>query len=228
MCGMALVSILQPRGLELVERIGRRRLDPVDPARQQRRGARRDVGDRQQHHALALGNAVLVPVLGVALELGALARRPCLHLPRAGARRRLAVGLPVLADLLEIVGAGDGEAVEQRRHHRVDAVGLQFDLVVVDLAIGRRAARRRRSAPLRPSRSNDGDLSFERAVEAEDHVVGSEWRAVMELHALAQLEDPFRRIGRVLDTTWWRGPGTSLAGSVADDRSHITSGSYIV
>ena len=188
---------LAAAGAQLVERIGRRCLDPVNPSRQQRGGTGRDVGNRQQHHALAPGQSRLVPIVVVALQLSALAGRPRLHLPRTGAGRRLAISLPVAADLLEVGRARDREAVEQRGHDRVDTLGLQLDLVVVDLAI----------ADQRPERGDQHAASgtvegrrlvVQGPVDAEDHGIGVEVGAVVELHALAQFEDPFRGIGRIL------------------------------
>ena len=80
---------LEARLLQARHRVGRGRLDPVDLARAQRRGARRRLGDWQQHHLVELGHARLVPILLVGRQLGAGLRLERRHLPRAGARRRL-------------------------------------------------------------------------------------------------------------------------------------------
>ena len=76
--------------LDFCDRIRRRRLDPVDLAGKQRRGAGVRLGHRQQQHLVDLGNARLVPVIFVLHEFEPLARREARHLPGAGARGVLA------------------------------------------------------------------------------------------------------------------------------------------
>ena len=209
---MALVSILQPAALSLSSESGAG--DSIQSTRPDSSAAVRvdDVGDRQQHQALGLGNAVLVPVLGVALELGALARRPGLHLPRTGARWRLAVGLPVLADLLEIVGAGDDEAVEQRR---ASACRRPWSAA---RPCSRRSCDRptigqtRRSGCCGRARSNDGDLSSSArsrvkitssALKVEPSMEFTPWRS-SKIHFVGSAGSWYHLVAR---------PGTSLAGS---------------
>ena len=125
----------------------------------------------------------------VAHELDAVAAGEARELVRPGADRRFAG--------VEVLGAGAGRRllrhdehrVQVVRHHRVRRRGLQADRVAVDDLLrddrpgegGERAgARRERRRP----------------VDRERDVLGGELRAVAELHALAELELPGRRIDR--------------------------------
>jgi len=105
--------------------------------------------------------------------------------------------LVVPADLFPLRRAGDQETVEHRRHDRVDAVGLQLDVPVVELAVGDDRPYRRDGQ--RPSGAVELRRVFiEGAVKVPDYCVGVEQRPVVEPDPLAQLEDPARRIFAIL------------------------------
>ena len=72
--------------LDLLDRVGCRRLDPVDLAGEQSCGAGVGLRHRQQHHLVDLGHARLVPIAVVLDQFEPLARRELRHLPGAGAR----------------------------------------------------------------------------------------------------------------------------------------------
>ena len=81
----------------------------------------------------------------------------------------------------------DAESRHVVGHQRVGTLGLDAHRVIVDagnfltLQIGPEARR--------------ATFDIRRALKREHHVVGREWRAIVELHAFAQLEFP----GRVVD-----------------------------
>ena len=155
----------------------------VDLVGLQRAGARADVRDVQGLDRVEVGPALL-PVVGFAVGCGAHARVELLEHVAAGADTALPVHSAtvlgraddqmVVADQVREVGAAAG----QLEHHRVLAVRLDV-LDRGDDALG-------------------GRLGILAAVMVErgDDVVGIERLAVVELHALAQLEGPGRGIGR--------------------------------
>ena len=204
--------------LDFGDGIGRRRLDPVDLAGEQRRGAGIGFRHRQQHHLVDLGNARLVPVILVLDEFEPLARRELRHLPRAGARcvlgkrrpRRLRFRLGVRAfgrviKLLPLRRARHEQIGQVDRQKTVRLLGGQFHRHVVDLA--RRGQRRH-------ARGGDADLAciklrrvlLQNLLDVPDHGVGIERRAVMEGDAGPQLEGPFLLVGFV-DLPFGRKPG---------------------
>ena len=168
----------------------RHRLHDVDLAREQRRHARGRAGDGREdgftHVALDLA-----PVVGVAHEGGAHARLALAHVERAGA-----VGLERrgVLDALAAIDRARGVVLfapllahdhDLRQHLRQDGerrLGLDLDRVTVDLAhfleVVRIALHVRAIA--RDAR------------HGEQHVVGGEGRAVVELDVLAQIEAPQR------------------------------------
>ena len=177
--------------LELGEVGGRRILDQVDVARQQRRDARGVVAERPQDH-LRPGR-LAAPVVVVALADDAAAALPFDELERAGADqavagielgRGLALGRRARHRLLR----QDRQRREIERQQRrgavgVDAQGQRID----DLEALHRAG---------VDRVGAGAVGHLRhALVGEDHVLGGEVRAVMELHVGPQLEFP----GRVVD-----------------------------
>ncbi len=175
--------------LETRNGVRRRHLDPVDLARQQRGGARGRLRHGEQDHLVELRHACLVPVVGEARQLHALARYHAIDLERAGTRGLQRHLVPVLALLLPVRGAREenvGHVVgDQRVHH----AGRELDGVFVD----RLVADQRRDA--RPHLGELLGIELRRLVvqdlvEVPDHGIGVERRAVMELHTLAQLEDP--------------------------------------
>ncbi len=120
--------------LEAVDGVGRRHLDPVDLARAQRRETRVRLRHREQDDLVDLGDARLVPVVGVLVEIDADARLEVLGDEGAGADRRLGELGPA-SGLLE----GRRADVEDRRQD-IGEIGdrprrREFDRVVVDLFV---------------------------------------------------------------------------------------------
>jgi hypothetical protein len=107
----------------------------------------------------------------------------------AGARRLGGELVPVLAELLELRRARHQEPQHLVGEERVDDLGLHLDGHVVDLPVTR--DRRQARSDLRGLALVElRCLGVEHLVEVPDHGVGVEGRAVMELHAVAQLEGP--------------------------------------
>ena len=187
---------LEPGALQARHGIRRRHLDPVDLTRAQRGKPRRRLRHREQHHLVQLGHAILFPIAVVPAQRHADARLEFRDLERARARGRLGE-LGPRSRLLELrrariehVGQHVGEVAERPR------VG-DLDRVVVDLAV----ARNEGVARLRDSAARRIELLgvlLVVAIEVPDRGVGVEITAVMELHALAQVEDPFRLVVGVL------------------------------
>ena len=196
--------------LDLRDGVGRRRLDPVDLARQQRRGAGAGLRHRQQDDAVDLRLALGIPVVVVLDVFHALARRELVHLERPRARSVGGEGGPrLLGPLGRIADAGQRVVlllpVRRRGHEQVGQVdrdeavrllGGQLDRVVVDLA---------RRHQVRHAADGDADLVgrevrrllLEDLLDVPDDGIGLQVGAVMELHALAQLEDPLGLVGRI-------------------------------
>ena len=214
--------IVEAALLDFRDRIRRRRLDPVDLAGQQRRGAGIGLRHRQQHHLVDLGNARLVPIVVVLDQFEPLARREVRHLPRAGARGvlgergpgglrfRLGVGaFGRVKELLPFRRARHEQIGEIDRQEAVRLLGGQFHRHVVDLA--RRGQRRH-------ARGGDADLAgvelrrvlLQHLVDVPDHGVGIERRAVVEGDAGTQLEGPLLLVG-VVDLPFGREPGNHHA-----------------
>jgi hypothetical protein len=176
------------RAVDALDVLHRHRLHHVDFAGQQRGDAGGVVADRGEDHFLRVA-VDLAPVVAVAHEGGAHVRLALAQAERAGAvgaeRGRVldalaAVdrprGLVLLAPLLA-QDVGGGELVRQDGERRL---GLDLDGVVVDLAHFLDVV----DVALQVGAFAGG------ALEREDDVVGGERRAVVELHALAQLEAP--------------------------------------
>lgn len=176
--------------------IRRRRLDPVDLTRTQRGNARIRLRQRHQHELVELRHPRLVPIFFIGNHLGALTRNEQRELPRPGARRCLGEGIPALADLLPL---------RRRRHHdpgdlvgerRVRRLGGDLQRVLVD----RLEARDRRDAraPLRRlARIVLRRLVVQDLFQIPHRRLGGEIAAVVEFHALAQLERPLGLVGLV-------------------------------
>ena len=146
-CGSSLALDHEAALLDFGDRIRRRRLDPVDLAGQQRRGAGIGFRHRQQHHLVDLGNARLVPVVLVLDQFEPFARREARHLPGAGARGvlgerrpgglrfRLGVGaFGLSSNSFAIRRAGHEQIGQVDRQETVRLLGGQFHRHVVDLA----------------------------------------------------------------------------------------------
>ena len=187
---------LHPGRLERRQRIGGRRLVPVDPAGEQRRRALRRFGDRQEDYPVELGHPLGVPIIGIAHQFGTLARHQPIELEGARARRLGREGDPVAADRLELRRAGEQHPRRLEGQQRVGEFGGDLDGEVVDLAVGREG---------RDAVHHLGDLArvvlrrvlLQDLVQIPDHGIGIEWRSIMKFYALAQLEDPFLGIRRV-------------------------------
>ncbi len=200
--------------LELGHRVGRRRLDQVDLAREQRVDARQRLRNRNENQPIDLGNAGLVPIVGVLHELGALTRNEPRQLEGPGARRLARELLPVAADLLVLRRARHQEPEHLVRKDRVDLLGGDLDRVIIDLAV----ARDRGQAGL-----HLGALALvvlrrllvEHLVEIPDHRIGVEAAAVVELHVPAQRKAPLFLVARV-DAPFRGQAGNQLSRSVGD------------
>ena len=176
---------VDPLVLAQIDDVGRRHaLDDLHVARQQRGDPRRVL--RQQAQRDLLPRRLAAPPGVVARELDPVALGVAHELVRSGADRGLA-GIEVLGRCL---GGGlgyDRDLCHVRRHQRIRRRRLEADRVRVDddhfldlLAV---RGERRRTV-------RDGRHAFDR----RDDVRGGEIAAVVEFHALAQLELPRQRI----------------------------------
>ncbi len=168
------------RALDAGHGPGVHRGDEVHAAGQQRVHARRLVADADELDLVQVGLAGL-PVGVVAHHQGAHARLELLELVRAGADAGVEIRGAVLDDV-EVEGAQDhgqvGIGLRQHHRHLARAGGLHaVDLVGQRLGLGGR-----------------GRILV--AHEREHHVFGRQGLAVVEDHALAQLEHPGLRVGR--------------------------------
>ena len=187
---------LEAGALQARHGIRRRHLDPIDLARPQRGQPCRRLGHREQDHLVELGNLGLLPIAVVPAERHADPRLELRDLEGPRTRRRLGE-LGPRSRLLELrrarvehVGQHVGEVAER------PGVG-DLDRIVVDLAI----ARNERVARLRDRAARRVELLgvlLVVAIEIPDRGVGIEFAAVMEFHALAQMEDPLGLVVRVL------------------------------
>ena len=201
---------VHPGGLEAVDGIGRWCLDPIDLPGQQRRDTRRRLRHRQQHDAVLLGNAVVVPVIGVLDELEPLVRHHLVELIGARSSRRFGIGLIVVPCLRHCA----------RRHHqqerqvigkqRDDGVGMDRNRGAVDLldmvnvvAAGARAGE---------VQGIEGRTRLRRQpFEVPNRGIGIPIAAVVEFDVMAQFDNPFLwivGIGRPLRRQ--RGPDVGL------------------
>ena len=212
-------ALLQP-----IQHIGRRRVDHVDGAGDQRGAAARIFRRADQDDAVDLGNALGIPIGLVLDEFGALARHEAGELERAGAGRLHGELVPVLAELLPLRRARDQEPQELIGKERVDRLGLDLDLHVAGLAVAQQARQARphlrRLAGVELRRVLVEDL-----LEVPDHGIGVERRAVMELHAGAQLERPQGLVGVARPSTRSRGRGSSFPAGRTTSSSQAISGS---
>ena len=180
----------EARLLERRDAVGRRHLDPVDAARAQRGEPRVGLGDGQQQDLVDLGLLGGVPIGVVAGERHRLARHHAGDAERPGAGRRQHRHLgPVAPGLLERGRRGGQDVGHHPREVGRHDGRRQGDRVVVDLLV---------AGQDRHARAHDADgaglelraVLVEDALEVPDHGVGVEIRAVVELHALPQMEDP--------------------------------------
>ena len=176
------------RRLQPGDRVGRRRLHEVHLAAQQCGGPRAGFRHRQQHQAVLLRHARLVPVVGVGHQLEPFMRDHAVELVGAGAGGVVGIGGPVVFQRLRpALARHDDEAHfvgEQRtRDLGGDCHGLGVDLFGVG-EVGQVGARQGEllRVPLR--------RLFVEAAEVPHDGVGVEGAAVMELHAVAQGEQP--------------------------------------
>ena len=177
-------------------------LDPVDLARQQRSGARVGLGHRQHHHAVDLRGALRIPVALVGRHFEPLARNEAGHPERTGAgrvrRERRPGGLGLVGRrgalrgvelLLPVRGAGHEQVGQVQRQERVGLAGCQLNRHVVDLAgAAQRGHARGGHADLAGVEVHG--LLVEHLADVPYHRIGVEGRAIVELHARAQLEHP--------------------------------------
>ena len=190
------VDDLHAGGFELRHGIGRRRLDQVDLARQQRVGAGQRLRHRDQHDLVGLRHPLLVPIVGILAELGEFARNQLGQLERSGAGGLAGELVPVLAELFILRGAGDQEPQHLVGEEGIDGLGRDLDGLVVDLGVARhrrQAGFHLRALPLVELRC----LFIEHLVQIPDHRVSREVAAVVELDALAQGEAPLLLVGVV-------------------------------
>ena len=189
-----LLEIRTPLFFSRSSDVGRRPVDHVDGAGDQRGAAAGILRRADQDEAVDLGDALGIPVGLVLHQLGALARHEAGELERAGARRLHGELVPVLAELLPLRRARDQEPQELIREERIDRLGLDLDLHVTGLPVAQQAGQARphlrRLAGVELRRVLVEDL-----LEVPDHGIGVERRAVVELHARAQLEGPQRLVG---------------------------------
>ncbi len=197
-----------------VDGIGRRRLDQVDAARQQRRRAGRGLRRADQHHAVRLRQTLGIPVGPIGYQLDPFARHQAGKLERAGARWLRRELVPVLAELLELGRTGNQEPQHLIGEERVDRLGLHLHGHVVELLV---ACHRRQARPhLRGLALVElRRLGIEHLVEVPDHGVGIEGRTVVELHVGPELECPQRLVG-VVDLPFGGEAGDQLARPVGD------------
>ena len=157
----------------------------VDLARQERRGAGGVVGDLAEGDLLDPDLAA--PPVGIALQRDVVARHPFDELEGAGADGLAADLLDALflGHLLDMRLVDDEDGTEMAYHRSERPCGLDLDgvrpgrlgacqLVHVEGDPGHRAERFPVAHPL----------------DRVGHVLGGKVRAVVELHALADLEDP--------------------------------------
>ncbi len=169
--------------LELGQRVGRHLDHQVDAAGQHLGGAGVGVGDRAEDHGLE--RRLAVPVVGVLLDHHGLVRTPFDKFEGPGTRRVAAEIGPVLLDRL---GRGDqaGRIGEVRQERRVGRVQGEDDGHVVGgldaLDRAEEEAQRERPGVV------IGVVLVENAIEVELHRLGVQRAAVVEGHALAQLE----------------------------------------
>ena len=179
--------------LELGEVGGRRILDQVDVARQDRRHARGVVGERPQDDLLPLGLAA--PIGVVAFEHDAAAALPFDELERAGADQAVAgVELGRCLALRRGAGGGlvrqDGQRRDIERDQGRRPVGVDADRQRIDDLEALHLA-----GVDRVGAGAVGHLGD--AFEGEHHVLGGEVRSVVEFHAGPQLEFPHRVADRL-------------------------------
>ena len=159
-------------------------VDHVDVAGEERRHAGGAGLDRLQDRAVE--GRHLAPVVGVLLQDDAIARHVLDELPGTGAEGGLAavelLGRRAAAGLV----GDDRDRRHVVRHQRVGLLGRDPYRVVVDLldglALGVELEGGRRVRHVRCP------------LEGAEHVVGGEGRAVVETHALAELELPDGRV----------------------------------
>ncbi len=184
--GVSLLQHLHGRErLQLGDHHGRDVGDDIHLAAQQLQHARGVLGDHLEFQVLHRG--LPAPIRIVASQHDLLARLPALQLERPGAGGIAAV---VLAEFLQRGRAQDRQVEhrELRDHRRERLLCGDRDGVLVD------HLRFLDEARDRAARRSGGRI--EDAVERRLHGLGVELRAVVELHALAQLERPGELVGR--------------------------------
>ena len=223
-------------GLDLLHRIRRRRLDPIDLVRQQRCRPRAGLRHRQQDDARDLRLPIGIPIVVVLDVLHPLARREGRHLEGARARRiggerrpRLLGAIGRVADagkrviLLLPMGRRGHEQVRQVDGEGVGLPGGQLDGVVIDLA---------RRHQCRHAAHRDADLigrEMDRAlvqhlIDVPDDGVGREsepsWNLTplrsLKTHLVLSAESTLHSVAM---------PGITTLGLSAEDKSHCVRAS---
>ena len=170
--------------------------------------AGRRLRHRDQHEPVVLGHPRRVPVVLVLDQLQALARHDPVELVGPGAGRRLGILRVVEVGLLDRAlrdHVPDAQIVRRERVRRLreDRDGAVVDLLgVVDVDRAHAVARVvDRVEALR--------LVVDQALDVPHHQVGRQVAAVVELHALAQLDDPSLVVGGIDGPLGRRGPASA-------------------
>ena len=195
---------LEATRLDRIERIGRRRLNPVHLAAHQRGGTRVGLGQWQQHHLVDGRCALGVPVTGVLDHLKTLARHQACALEGAGTRwvggkggpgRLAALGLAAHRGrhrcqfLGPVGGRGHEQVAQVDRQKGIGLAGGQLHRQVIDLLGGLERGHARGSHP-HLGRVKLFSLLVQHLVHVPDHGIGREGAAIVELDTGAQLEQP--------------------------------------
>ncbi len=179
-------------------------LDGLHVTGQQRRHAGGRVRDEAQRHLVPGGLGT--PVVGVLHQLDPVVARVVDELEGAGADHALALREVVRGQALRSLLLHDEDRRQVVQHQRVRRVGGELDGVLVDhLLVDDRLGVDVELA--------GAVLDGGRTLERPDDIVGGEFRAVVELHALADLEFP----GQVVHQL----PGLGQAGNDLAVRIHF-------
>ena len=181
--------------LQLRNRIGRRRFDPINLARQERVDARIAFRHRYQHQLVGFRHTRLVPVGTIALKLQAFTRHQAHKFPRAGTDRGFGKFCPALR-FGPCGGAGDEQVGQVDRQKRIRLTRRHFHRRVVDLA---RTGQRRhaRQGLADQTRVVMRCVLLQHLLEIEHDRIGVDVGAVMKFRALAQFENPLGLVLRI-------------------------------
>ena len=169
---------------ELRHQIRRHRFHDIHLARKQCCNARIGVRHGPQDHAVVLWNLVLVPVIRIAHELGAIARNQLNELPRPGTGRLKREFVPIPAEFFPLPRAGI-ENIGHRVKHRTGRL-LRRDLkgVVVNRSVALHLGK-----PVGPipdlKRVVLRRIALQQLVEVPHRVLRREGAAVVVFHAAA-------------------------------------------